>query len=50
MWVRGASLFIAKKITRLKPPLIRNKFPNKKLILINHDSFFGHGITLVILL
>ena len=49
--VRGTSLFIAKKITRLKPPLIRNKFPNKKFILINLDSFFfGHGITLVILL
>ena len=37
MRVRGTSLFIAKKTTRLKPPLSWNKFLNKKLILINLD-------------
>ena len=31
---------LLKKITRLKPLLIKNKFPNKKIILINLDYIF----------
>ena len=42
--VSGTSLFIVIKYTRLKPRLIKNKFQQKRLILIGSLS---HGITLV---
>ena len=46
MRVSGASLFVVPKYTRLKPRLIKNKFPRKD---INLDLFFlGHGTTLII--
>ena len=40
------TLFIVIKYSRLKPRLIENKFPHKRLISVN---FLGHGTTLVIL-